>query len=579
MLSTTKRLLALLAFLLFAGNVHAADQRWTRQLAKGITLTQIIRIPGPKEVGAQPQFVNVIVADPKVAGVEARTVLANDVIWGDDPTKGRETVTSMVKRTGAVVGVNGDYHNWCGRPDNVFILNGELFTDPWTRRVILAIKDDQTYMFDKVIWENKVTTEHGDTYAVAGMNEVAEWDELILFTPSFFETTLSKGGKRQEAVIETGEITPRPGVPIEGKVISVNEEGNTPIKPGTVVLSGTVASGQFVRNKLTPGTQVTITTDLKFKDAGGWDNRVKYTLGACPWIVRGGKFWMDAEEEHVVPAFYDVPNPRTAVGKTKDGKLVIATVDGRQAIAVGMKLSELADVMMSFGCVEAVNLDGGGSTEMATQFGILNGPSDGGERPTATALAVYNTKARMPAAREASFRIVGLPAQMKSGQSAKLKLVDAKGKPVPEKYLSRAIWTTDGRIGAIDQSGSFYASKAHEGEVRAWIDGKIARARVKVLAGETNRIAIYYFTASKDNPNSQKVGIYTRDLNANPLQFQKVKITVTGGAADQTEVITNDDGAAFINITWTPDFQGTQQVEVRSGDITNKAERPAAKKD
>jgi hypothetical protein len=568
----SKRVLALVMLTLLAANVHAADQKWTRELAKGITLTQIVRTPGPKDEGALPQFINVLVVDPKVPGVEVRTILANDKLWGDDPTKGRETVSSMVKRTGAVAGVNGDYADWCGRPDNVFVLNGELFTDPWSRRPVLAIKDDQTYLFDKVIWENKVTTEHGDTYALAGMNKVAEWDELILFTPSFFTTTLSKGSRRQEVVIETTDLPPRPGVPIKGKVVSFNDNGSTPIKPGTVVLSGTVYSAQFVRDKLKPGTAVTITLDLKPKETTGWD-KVKYTLGGCPWIVRNGKFWMDAEEEHVVPAFYDVPNPRTAVGRTRDGKLVIVTVDGRQAIAVGMKLSELADVMLSFGCLEAINLDGGGSTEMATPFGILNGPSDGGERATPTALAVYNTKSTVKAD-PAGFKIVGIPGEMKSGQTAQLSLVDATGKPVPKKLVARAVWSTDGKIGAIDQSGRFYASKAHEGEIRAWIDGRQASAPVKVLAGETNRVSLYYFAASKDTPNVQKLGIYTRDLNANPLQFQKVKITVTGGTADKTDVTTNDDGAAFVNITWTPDFQGTQQVEARCGDKSNKAERP-----
>lgn len=575
MLAKTRRLIALFILLLLAANVHAADKKWTRQLAPGITLTQIVRTPDPKDEAALPQFINVVVADPKVPGVEARTILAQDRVWGDE-LKGRETVSSMVKRTGAVVGVNADYHDWCGRPDNTFILNGELVTDPWSRRPIIAIRDDNTYLFDKVLWDNKITTEHGDSYAVAGMNKVAEWDELILYTPRFFNKTLSKTGKRTTAVIETGEITPRQGEPIKGKVISVNE-GDTDIKPGTVVISGTATSAQFVRNKLTPGTQVTITTDLKLKDTGPWDNRIKYTVGGCPWIVRGGKFWMDAEEEHVVPAFYDVPNPRTAVGKTKDGKLVIVTVDGRQAIAGGMKLSELAEVMLQFGCVEAINLDGGGSTEMATQFGILNGPSDGSERATATCLAVYNKKAKQ-SSEPASFKIAGIPAELASGKTAQLSLLDAKtGKALPKRTQAKVIWSTSGNVGVVDLAGKFYASKAHEGEIRAWIDGKMATAMAKVTAGETNRVSMYYFAAAKETPNVQKLGLYTRDLNANPLQFQKLQITVTGGTVDKPEITTNDDGAAFVTITWTPDFQGTQSVEVRCGDKTSKADRPAPK--
>jgi hypothetical protein len=214
---------------------------------------------------------------------------------------------------------------------------------------------------------------------------------------------------------------------------------------------------------------------------------------------------------------------------------------------------------------------------MATQYGVLNGPSDGRERETATCLAVYNTKSTQQSS-PAGFKIVGLPAEIKSGQTAKLSLVDGKtGKPVPKNLAARAVWSTNGVIGAIDQSGKFYASKAHAGEIRAWIDGRLATAPIKVIASETNRVALYYFPAAKDKPNEQKLGMYTRDLNANPMQFQKLTITVTGGTADKTEVTTNDDGAAFVIITWTPDFQGTQSVEVKCGDISNKAERIIAK--
>lgn len=578
MRSVHSRILSILILILIAPNVGAAEQRWTRQLAKGVTLTQIVRTADPKTPGSLPQFINVLVVDPKTPGVEVRAVLAQDRVWGDDATKGRETVSSMVKRTGAVAGVNGDYHNWCGRPDNVFLLDGELVTDPWSRRPVIAIKDDGTFLFDKVIWDNKVTNKHGDTFALAGMNKVAEWDELILFTPRFHHTTLSTGNRRQEVVIETSDLPARPGVPIKGKVVSMNEDGGTPIKPGTVVISGTVHSGAFVRNKLTPGMDVTITTNLTPKETKGWDN-VKYTVGGCPWIVRGGKFWMDAEEERIVPAFYDVANPRTAVGQTKDGKLVIVTVDGRQSIAVGMKLSELAEVMLSFGCVEAINLDGGGSTEMATHYGILNGPSDGGERPTATCLAVYNSNTPL-AVRDAGFKIVGLPANIMSGQTAQLSLVNATtGKPVPKDLVARAVWSTDGKVGMVDQSGKFYASRANQGQVRAWIDGKVASASVKVIAGQINRVALFFQNPSKEKPDEQKLTLYARDLNGNPIASEKLSVSITGGSVDKSEVVTNENGAAVVTINWTPDFAGTQLAEVRCGKVTNKAERPAAKKE
>ena len=94
--------------------------------------------------------------------------------------------------------------------------------------------------------------------------------------------------------------------------------------------------------------------------------------------------------------FGPVRHPRTAVGLAAGGRRVLlVTVDGRQpGYSAGMTLGELADLMRRLGAVDALNLDGGGSTTMAVgaQGGVarvLNQPSDSaGERPVANALAM-----------------------------------------------------------------------------------------------------------------------------------------------------------------------------------------------
>jgi hypothetical protein len=62
-------------------------------------------------------------------------------------------------------------------------------------------------------------------------------------------------------------------------------------------------------------------------------------------------------------------HPRTAIGVTADRKLILAIVDGRQPkFSEGMHLDELAELMILAGCVEAINLDGGGSTTLAFDY-------------------------------------------------------------------------------------------------------------------------------------------------------------------------------------------------------------------
>jgi len=82
-------------------------------------------------------------------------------------------------------------------------------------------------------------------------------------------------------------------------------------------------------------------------------------------------------------------HPRTCLCKTEESILFI-TVDGRSTNAQGMNLYELQDFLLAFGCKDAINLDGGGSTTMWTHDkGIVNFPSDkSGQRPVANALLI-----------------------------------------------------------------------------------------------------------------------------------------------------------------------------------------------
>ena len=70
--------------------------------------------------------------------------------------------------------------------------------------------------------------------------------------------------------------------------------------------------------------------------------------------------------------------PRTAIVATADGKLVVLVCDGRNKRgSKGFTLPELADKLISLGCTEAVNLDGGGSSTFVGREGkVLNMPSD-----------------------------------------------------------------------------------------------------------------------------------------------------------------------------------------------------------
>lgn len=78
---------------------------------------------------------------------------------------------------------------------------------------------------------------------------------------------------------------------------------------------------------------------------------------------------------------YPGSHPRTIIGTFPDGALGMMTIDGRTPAGTSVTLDEAADIAAEWGMVEAMNLDGGGSTTMvipgATLNGVVNYPSDG----------------------------------------------------------------------------------------------------------------------------------------------------------------------------------------------------------
>jgi hypothetical protein len=113
-------------------------------------------------------------------------------------------------------------------------------------------------------------------------------------------------------------------------------------------------------------------------------------IGGGPTLVKNGKVNVTYTEEVFWGSGVGLDNgdPRTAVGYTKDNHCIMICADGRQAASNGIGLTELAQVMIDLGCVEAMNLDGGGSTQMAVGGKLVNVPSE--TRPVPTILAVVS---------------------------------------------------------------------------------------------------------------------------------------------------------------------------------------------
>ncbi len=110
--------------------------------------------------------------------------------------------------------------------------------------------------------------------------------------------------------------------------------------------------------------------------------KVRTAVGGGPVLVQDGKIAISNNEEmkFAGKAIYD-KHPRTLMGYTANNQLIVMVIQGRNpGVADGASLEQCAKLMADIGCIEALNLDGGGSSCM-----LINGketihPSDKGEQ-------------------------------------------------------------------------------------------------------------------------------------------------------------------------------------------------------
>ena len=124
--------------------------------------------------------------------------------------------------------------------------------------------------------------------------------------------------------------------------------------------------------------------------------KMRTAVGGGPVLIHDGKVFISDMQEQLYPGEGREGEhlPRTAMGYTRDGRLIVLTVQGRSLTAAGITLQEEAEILRDLGCYEALNLDGGGSSCL-----LINGketihPSDAaGQRPVP---AVFLVKWKKP---------------------------------------------------------------------------------------------------------------------------------------------------------------------------------------
>jgi hypothetical protein len=201
------------------------------------------------------------------------------------------------------------------------------------------------------------------------------------------QTTCTRSGDTVHFTPQFGRSTPR-GYGLE---VVLNSRG-CPVRSqntrGVVLAPNQTsiqATGRETKTLIKLAKGGCLSRQVKVYDESG--NQLKLRPGL---FGVAGRYQLTKAGRIIVPtgsSNFFARNPRTLAGRTADGTIVLATIDGRQTTSVGATLAETAQVAQALSMVDAVNLDGGGSTTLSVRGTLANQPSgSSGQRAVGDAL-------------------------------------------------------------------------------------------------------------------------------------------------------------------------------------------------
>ena len=291
---------------------------------------------------------------------------------GAGAVNGRGRLAKAVAANGARAAVNACYFDTDGWVIGNCKWNGSFFgVDDTPRSAFVVDKEGKASIQKDLSYLGTVSLPDGRTLTIKGLNRQRIADDLVLFNRNYAGSTRTNEHGREVRVSK-------------GRATEVSAKGNMRLDHDSLVLSGHGANADALAH-IRRGDRVAIAQTLGSRLA----DEARLVVGGGPLLVEKGVVNVRSREESMASDIAYGRAPRTGVGVKADGTVLLMVVDGRSQYSAGMSLKEFATYLKRFGAVSAVNLDGGGSSEMVLDGKIMNRPSDGSERPVSIGLGIF----------------------------------------------------------------------------------------------------------------------------------------------------------------------------------------------
>lgn len=326
------------------------------EVEKGVKHVRMIRFYNNK-----PVRINIVELS---RGVNENLVVEPAIASGTLSSKSK--ISSIADRNNAIVAINGGYFKpQTGVPLGTLMIRKKIYTGPIYDRVAMGISNDGFDMARVQLRASVVTNKGG--LKIDNINQPRMLStHTIVYTPDWGEYSPPCPKYGKQIVVS------------DGKLIRTSYGANRIPKDGFVIVGSQKNLDTIVNAKK-------FKLDIRINPE--WKN-VEHIISGGPYLVKNGDIYVDMTAQKL--ASIGGRNPRTAIGYTRDNNLIMLTADGREGASIGLTLVELANLMKEFGCVNAMNLDGGGSTVMYVKGKVVNKPPVQGGIPLSHTLTIRN---------------------------------------------------------------------------------------------------------------------------------------------------------------------------------------------
>ena len=280
--------------------------------------------------------------------VQVKAKMVNNTVGATAPFS-----TIVQNSGGAKLVMNGNFFNAGSAvksPNGHFISDGKLMYIN-SGYNSLGITADGDLMTGRPGLFVRVKASSGKEWSAYEMNTLAQSDSYSNLYSRAFGSSVTFTSAGNALVIDNGVITSFSPVSA-GAAVAIPANGY-------VMFMGSGFMGTSYFQQPTVGESVTIQPYLLNPDAEGFQiDGIQQLISGGPRLVQDGAIYTELEGGFTEERFTTLTSPRSAVGISADGKLILVSVPG------GAKIQQMRELMLALGCTDAINVDGGASCGM-----------------------------------------------------------------------------------------------------------------------------------------------------------------------------------------------------------------------